>query len=82
MLNFFPRFSFIFRNIGSDICKGEKVLRKGQRLGPSELGILATVGVTQVKSFKAPVIGVMSTGNEVRRKKIYFWSLLHNLFHI
>lgn len=53
------------RKIGSDIGMGEKVLSQGQKLGPSELGILATVGVTKVKSFKPPVIGVMSTGNEL-----------------
>ncbi|KAL4238950.1 hypothetical protein ACF0H5_003654 [Mactra antiquata] len=53
------------RPIGSDIRKGEKVLCKGQRLGPSELGILATVGVTNVLCYKKPVIGVLSTGNEL-----------------
>lgn len=56
---------FILRKIGSDIAAGEKVLCKGQRLGPSELGILATVGVTEVKCVRSPVVGIMSTGNEV-----------------
>ena len=32
------------RAIGSDIEKGEQVLSKGIKLGPSELGLLATVG--------------------------------------
>ena len=41
------------------------MLAKGQKLGPSELGILATVGVTEVRCHRKPVIGVMSTGNEV-----------------
>ncbi|KAL3873898.1 hypothetical protein ACJMK2_036977 [Sinanodonta woodiana] len=53
------------RPIGSDIPKGEKVLAKGQRLGPSEIGILATVGVAEVRCFRQPVVGVMSTGNEL-----------------
>ncbi|XP_045171421.2 gephyrin-like isoform X1 [Mercenaria mercenaria] len=53
------------RKIGSDIALGEKVLCKGQKLGPSELGILATVGVTHIRCFKYPVVGVMSTGNEL-----------------
>jgi molybdopterin biosynthesis enzyme len=42
----------IYRNIGSDIECGQKVLEKGSKLGPAELGILATVGVTQFKVFK------------------------------
>ena len=57
--------SFHFRPTGSDIAKGQRVLAKGQKLGPSELGILATVGVTEVRCHRKPVIGVMSTGNEV-----------------
>ncbi|WAR19582.1 GEPH-like protein [Mya arenaria] len=53
------------RKVGSDIAEGEKVLQKGQHLGPSEISILATVGVTEVNCFRQPVVGVMSTGNEL-----------------
>lgn len=35
-------------------------------MGPSEIGLLATVGVTEVEVQKFPVVAVMSTGNEVR----------------
>lgn len=34
-------------------------------MGPSEIGLLATVGVTEVSVHKFPVVAVMSTGNEV-----------------
>ena len=54
-----------FRRVGCDIEKGELVLSRGMTLGPSELGLLATVGVTQVSCYKLPKVGVMSTGNEV-----------------
>lgn len=57
--------SLLFSPVGSDIAKGEKVLQKFQKIGPSELGILATVGATTVTCYKLPVVGVMSTGNEV-----------------
>ncbi|KAJ8308026.1 hypothetical protein KUTeg_012900 [Tegillarca granosa] len=60
-----PKLGQDIRPIGSDIKTGEKVLCAGQKLGPSELGLLATVGVTQVLCYKLPVIGVMSTGNEL-----------------
>lgn len=36
-------------------------------MGPSEIGLLATVGVTEVEVQKFPVVAVMSTGNEVRK---------------
>lgn len=38
-------------------------------MGPSEIGLLATVGVTEVEVNKFPVVAVMSTGNEVKNKK-------------
>ncbi|XP_065819711.1 gephyrin b isoform X11 [Labrus bergylta] len=52
------------RPIGHDIKRGECVLAKGTHMGPSEIGLLATVGVTEVEVQKFPVVAVMSTGNE------------------
>ncbi|AWP16998.1 hypothetical protein SMAX5B_007630 [Scophthalmus maximus] len=53
------------RPIGHDIRRGECVLSKGTHMGPSEIGLLATVGVTEVSVHKFPVVAVMSTGNEL-----------------
>ena len=50
---------------GTDIKKGETVLKAGQVLGASEIGVLAALGLTKVEVFKVPVIGVLSTGAEV-----------------
>lgn len=58
------------RPIGHDIKRGECVLAKGTHMGPSEIGLLATVGVTEVEVHKFPVVAVMSTGNEVRVSRI------------
>jgi len=57
--------TLVCRPVGSDIAKGQKVLNAGQHIGPSELGILATVGVTKVRCYRQPTVGIMSTGNEV-----------------
>uniref|UniRef100_A0A671KYR3 Gephyrin n=1 Tax=Sinocyclocheilus anshuiensis TaxID=1608454 RepID=A0A671KYR3_9TELE len=53
------------RPIGHDIKRGECVLAKGTHMGPSEIGLLATVGVTEVEVQRFPVVAVMSTGNEL-----------------
>uniref|UniRef100_A0A672S952 Gephyrin n=1 Tax=Sinocyclocheilus grahami TaxID=75366 RepID=A0A672S952_SINGR len=53
------------RPIGHDIKRGECVLAKGTHMGSSEIGLLATVGVTEVEVQKFPVVAVMSTGNEL-----------------
>lgn len=53
------------RQIGSDIACGETIVRKGQVLGPYELGLLATAGFSEVICYNSPIIGIMSTGNEL-----------------
>lgn len=54
------------RPVGSDIAEGEVVLKEGEKLGPNELGLLATVGVTKFKVYPLPKVALLSTGNEVR----------------
>ncbi len=50
---------------GSDLKKGAIVLKKGKVLGSSEIGVLAALGLTQVKVLKIPMVAVLSTGGEV-----------------
>jgi molybdenum cofactor synthesis domain-containing protein len=50
---------------GSDIHKGETILRKGQRLASREIGVLAALGLTEVDVYKRPKVAVISTGAEV-----------------
>ena len=65
-----------YRSVGSDIAKGETVLERGTLLGPSELGLAASVGMERISVFKTPVVAVMSTGNEVMRKGMLKLSLM------
>jgi gephyrin len=53
------------RQIGSDIGANEVILKKGQKIGPAEVGLLATVGVTSVPCYALPVVGILSTGSEL-----------------
>lgn len=53
------------RKQGSDIKKGVVILKKGQVLGSSEIGVLAALGLTQVKVQKIPMVAVLSIGREV-----------------
>jgi molybdenum cofactor synthesis domain-containing protein len=50
---------------GSDIRKGVTVLKKGQVLGSSEIGVLAALGLTTSKVLKIPIVAVLSTGGEI-----------------
>jgi molybdopterin molybdotransferase len=50
---------------GSEAGSGACVLRRGRRLGAGELGLLATVGKSQVPVFARPVVAILPTGDEV-----------------
>jgi molybdenum cofactor synthesis domain-containing protein len=50
---------------GSDIRKGEIVLRKGTMLSPYEIGALAAVGSVKARVYKRPIVAIFSTGAEV-----------------
>ncbi|VAH37451.1 unnamed protein product [Triticum turgidum subsp. durum] len=53
------------RSVGCDIEKDYIVLKSGENIGPAEIGLLATVGVTTVKAYRRPTIAVFSTGDEL-----------------
>jgi len=53
------------RPIGFDVSKGQQVLKALQKLGPAELGLMASLGLTEVEVFQKPKVAVLSTGNEV-----------------
>ena len=50
---------------GSDIRRGETVLKKGVILSPHEVGVLAAIGVAKVEVYKRPKVAIFSTGAEV-----------------
>ena len=50
---------------GSDVMRGELVLRRGALLGPAELATLAAAGVSRVEVFVKPRVGVVSVGSEL-----------------
>ncbi len=50
---------------GSDIQKGSVVLPQSQVLGPSEIGVLAALGLKQVNVQRIPIVTVFSVGSEV-----------------
>ncbi len=50
---------------GSDIARGETLLRRGTRIGSREIGMLAACGLAQVAVVRRPKIAVLSTGDEL-----------------
>jgi len=50
---------------GEDFTEGNVVLHAGQKIRPQEAGLLAAFGKEKIKVFKKPVIGIISTGDEI-----------------
>jgi putative molybdopterin biosynthesis protein len=50
---------------GSDIARGETLLRRGIRIGSREIGMLAACGLTSIDVVRRPRVAVLSTGDEL-----------------
>jgi len=50
---------------GSDMARGETVLRRGQLIGSREIGILAACGIAEAPVVRRPKVAVLSTGDEL-----------------
>src|SRR5438876_648095 len=53
------------RRAGEDVRVGDVVVQPGHVVGAAEVGLLATLGYSQVRVFRRPRVAVLSTGNEL-----------------
>lgn len=51
--------------IGEDVAEGQVVLKRGTRLRPAEIGGCMALGLTRLQVSSKPLIGIISTGDEV-----------------
>jgi molybdopterin molybdotransferase len=49
----------------ADRRAGDDLLRPGTRLGPAELAVAATVSAAEIEVLRAPIVAVVSTGDEL-----------------
>lgn len=54
-----------YRRAGESIAQGDRVLARGERLRPADLGILASLNQAQVAVHRQPTVAVISTGDEL-----------------
>ena len=50
---------------GTDITRGETVLRRGRILTSRDTGVLAAIGVDTVDVWRKPIVAILSTGDEI-----------------
>ncbi|HEX5678389.1 MAG TPA: molybdopterin molybdotransferase MoeA, partial [Alcanivorax sp.] len=61
-----PRPGENIRRAGEDIAVGAGLLSAGRRLRPSDLGLLASLGLSAVEVLRRPRVALLSTGSELR----------------
>ncbi len=50
---------------GEDLQQGETILKSGKKIGVADIGTLAALGQVRVPVFARPVVGILSTGDEL-----------------
>lgn len=50
---------------GEDLCRGAEALPAGKALHAPELGLLASLGAAEVEVYRPPVMGLLSSGDEL-----------------
>lgn len=54
------------RQAGEDVARGSVILAGGHRLRPAELGMLASLGMSEIAVKRRPRVAFFSTGDELR----------------
>ncbi len=53
------------RRAGADLCAGQFVLRRGEKITPGRLAVLASQGLEKIRVGAVPSVAVLSTGDEL-----------------
>ena len=54
------------RRAGEEVKTGQVLITAGVRIGPGELGIIASCGLEQVQVYRGPTVALYGTGDELR----------------
>jgi len=58
-----PKNNIIYK--ASDVKTGDVVLKKGQKIDARQIAVLASVGCVQPLVYNKPIVGIISTGDEI-----------------
>jgi molybdopterin molybdotransferase len=58
-------FGFSVRPVGENYTMGEVLISKGCKLDFAEIGVLASLNVSQVSVYRKPKVAILSTGSEI-----------------
>ena len=58
-------FGFAVRSIGENYKQNEVLIKKGTVIGFAEIGVMASLNISQIEVFVNPTIAIASTGSEI-----------------
>jgi len=50
---------------GEDIKKGDTVIKKGKKISPGDIGVMASIGKSEIPVNFPPTVGILTTGSEL-----------------
>lgn len=50
---------------GEDTSQGQVILTEGKEITPFDMGVLSALGITQIPVFSQPLVGLISSGDEI-----------------
>ncbi len=53
------------RRQGEDFKKGDVLIKKGKKIRPAEIGVIASVNKPTVEVYQVPRVGILTTGDEI-----------------
>ncbi len=56
---------FSIRKVGESYKDGELLIKKGVKIGFSEIGVMASLNISSVEVYVKPIVAVASTGDEI-----------------
>ncbi|MGL5767161.1 MAG: molybdopterin molybdotransferase MoeA, partial [Sarcina sp.] len=51
--------------IGEDVAENDVIIKKGTKITPFHIGLLASLGITEISVYKKPKVIILSTGDEL-----------------
>ena len=51
---------------GSDLCEGQRIIAKRDRISAQRIGLLASQGIGELSVGKLPSVGILTTGDELK----------------
>ena len=59
------KFGYATREVGENYAKGEVLIKKGTKIGYAQIGVIASLNISNIKVYKKPIVAIASTGSEI-----------------